>query len=125
MSEIVYEDECYEIQGAIFTVYRELGCGFLESVYQEALTKELTACEIPYVSQPELRISYKNEYLKQVYRPDFICYNKIIIELKSARALTQEHRAQVFNYLKVTGFHLGLLVNFGAYPKVEIVRVVK
>lgn len=121
---ILYKEESYAIQGAIFTVYKEIGCGFLEAVYQECLIKEFSTRKIPFRSQPELQIMYKGETLSVVYRPDFICFDKIIIELKAIQTLGDEHRAQILNYLRATGFHLGLLVNFGSYPKVTIERVV-
>lgn len=122
--EILYKKESYNIQGAIFEVYREMGSGFLEAVYQESLSKEFTSGGIPFISQPELNLLYKGQLLSITYRPDFVCYEKIIIELKATKELGQEHRAQLLNYLKATGFHLGLLVNFGHYPKVAIERIV-
>jgi GxxExxY protein len=120
---ILFKDESYAIQGAVFDVYREMGCGFLEAVYQECLEKELDIREIPFIAQQELRLVYKGSPLKQVYKPDFICYDKIIVELKAVKEIAPEHKAQLLNYLKATGLELGLLVNFGAYPKVEIVRI--
>ncbi|MDQ7050393.1 MAG: GxxExxY protein [Enterobacterales bacterium] len=110
--KILFKDECYQIQGAIFDVYREMGCGFLEAVYQECLEKELTARGIPFVSQPELNLLYKGKNLTQKYRPDIICYNQIIIELKAVKKISPIHKAQLMNYLKVTKLKLGLLINF-------------
>lgn len=121
--KVLYPDECYAIQGAIFEVYREMGCGFLEAVYQECLGKELRRRQIPYETQKEIVLSYKGESLAQTYKPDFICFGKIIIELKAVKEIAPEHKAQLLNYLKATSLELGLLVNFGAYPKVEIVRM--
>ncbi|MDR0247890.1 MAG: GxxExxY protein [Burkholderiales bacterium] len=121
---ILFKDECYRIQGAIFGVYREMGCGFLEVVYQEYLEKELSAREIPFVSQSELLLHYKGESLRQIYKPDFICFDKIILELKAIKEIASEHKAQVINYLKASHMRLGLLVNFGAHPKVTITRLV-
>ena len=123
MEKIIYKEECYKVQGAIFEVYREMGCGFLEAVYQECLQKELRKQNIPFVSQPELNLCYKGEKLNQTYKPDFICYNKIILELKAVKQTAPEHKAQLINYLKATNMKLGLLVNFGAHPKVEIIRL--
>ena len=120
--ELLFKDECYAIQGAIFEVYREMGCGFLEAVYQECLEKEFRSRELPFEAQKELLLSYKSQPLSQTYKPDFICYGNIIVELKSVKEIASEHKAQLLNYLKATGLELGLLVNFGAYPKVEIVR---
>lgn len=125
MTEIVYKDESYAIMGACFDVYKEMGCGFLESVYQECLEKELTIREIPFRSQVELNLQYKHTTLIQTYKPDFVCYGKIIVEIKALKALADEHRAQVHNYLKATGFKLGLLVNFGHFPQVEYERIVR
>ena len=120
---ILFKDESYAIQGAIFEVYREMGCGFLEPVYQECLEKELRLRNIPFVSQAELKLTYKGEPLVQTYKPDFICFNQIIVELKAVKEIAPEHKAQVINYLKATGMKLGLLVNFGAYPKATIIRL--
>ncbi len=124
MDNLLYKDECYHIQGAIFEVYREMGCGFLEAVYQECLEREFAARQIPFVAQKELTLVYKHQPLKQIYKPDFVCYEKIIVELKAVTANAPEHKAQLFNYLKASGLKLGLLVNFGHYPKVEIDRIV-
>ncbi len=121
--KILFKDESYAIQGAIFDVYREMGCGFLESVYQECLEKEFRLQNIPFVSQAELKLTYKGEPLVQTYKPDFICFNQIIVELKAVKAIAPEHQAQVINYLKATGMKLGLLVNFGDYPKATIIRL--
>ena len=122
--KVLFREECYAIQGAVFEVYREMGCGFLEAVYQECLEREFVQTGIPFVAQPELRISFKGETLQQMYKPDLICYGKIIVELKAVKELAAEHKAQLFNYLKGSGLRLGLLVNFGHYPKVEIERII-
>lgn len=124
VNELLFRDECYSIQGAVFEVYREMGCGFLEAVYQECLEKELRRRGIPFIAQQELRLFYKGEELKQTYKPDLICYEKIIVELKALREITGEHRSQVLNYLKSTGMRLGLLVNFGCPQKAEVVRMI-
>ena len=123
MDAILFKEECYQIQGAIFDVYRELGCGFLESVYQECLEKELTHRGIPWAAHPELMLYYKGEMLRQSFIPDLICYDSIIVELKALHATTAQHKAQVLNYLKATGKQLALLVNFGSYPKATIERI--
>lgn len=124
MDKIIYREECYKIQGAVFAVYREMGCGFLEAVYQECLEKEFGIQQIPYVAWPELQLAYRGYPLKQTYRPDFLCYGKIIVELKAVKALAPEHEAQVLNYLKASNNKVGLLVNFGSYPKAMIRRFV-
>ena len=123
MNKIILKEESYKIQGAVFEVYREMGCGFLEAVYQECLEKELIKQNIPFVAQAELSLYYKGEKLKQTYKPDFICHNKIILELKAVKETAPEHKAQLINYLKATNMKLGLLVNFGAHPKAEIIRL--
>lgn len=124
MTDIVYKDESYRINGACYEVYRDKGHGFLEAVFQECLAIEFELVGVPYVEQPNVRIGYKGHLLKQGYVPDFVCYGKIIVELKAVKAIADEHRAQIINYLKRTGMQLGLLVNFGAYPTVEIERFV-
>jgi GxxExxY protein len=124
MNKILYKDEVYAIQGAVFDVYWELGCGFLEAVYQECLEKELKIRGIPFESQKELRLSYKGEVLNLTYKPDLVCFGKIIVELKAVKVVEDIHRAQLFNYLKATGLRLGLLVNFGHYPKATVERII-
>lgn len=118
------ENETYRIRGAIFEVYRELGSGFLEAVYQESLEREFQLQGIPYSRQVELRIRYKGVLLDQYFKADLICFDSIIVELKACRALDQVHRAQLLNYLKLTGMGVGLLVNFHGHPQVEIERIV-
>jgi GxxExxY protein len=125
MTEPIYKDECYRIMGACFEVYKELGCGFLESVYQECLEIELASQAIAFRAQVELALRYKGRLLKQVYVPDFECWEKIIVEIKAVTELADVHRAQLHNYLKATGHRLGLLVNFGHYPNVEWERIVR
>ncbi len=121
---LLFEEETYAIRGAIFEVYRELGCGFLEAVYQECLENELAARNIPFVAQPQLNLSYKGVNLNQTYRPDLICYDSVIVELKALSGIAGEHKAQLLNYLKATGHKVGLLVNFGSYPKAVVERLV-
>lgn len=121
---IIYKEEGFKIQGAIFNVYKKLGCGFLESVYQEALEMELKYQNIPFESQKEIKISYRDKELQHYFIADLVCYDKIIIELKSVKNLDDIHRAQLLNYLKATNLKLGILVNFSAHPKVEIERIV-
>ena len=122
--ELLYKDESYEIIGACFEVYKEKGNGFVEPVYQECLEMEFGLQGVPFSAQERLRLSYKGQELKQRYIPDFMCYEKIIVELKAVTQLTDEHRAQVLNYLKATGYRLGLLVNFGHHPKLEYERII-
>ena len=124
MKELIYAEEAYRIMGACFEVYKEKGCGFLEAVFQECLELELSNQGIPFVAQPQLKLTYKGRPLRQTYTPDFVCYDKIVVEIKAVSALTDEHRAQVHNYLRATGHRLGLLVNFGHFPKVQSERIV-
>ena len=123
MNEIIYREESYKIMGTCFEVYKEKGCGFLEAVYQECLELELTDQRVPFSSQQKLGLTYKGRPLKQTYEPDFICFDKIVLEIKAVAKLTDEHRAQMQNYLRATKHRLGLLVNFGHYPKVEAERI--
>jgi GxxExxY protein len=122
--DVFYKDESYKIVGACFEVYREKGCGFLEAVYQECMEIELRLQGIPYVPKKPLALEYKGCPLRSTYEPDFICYEKIVLELKAVAELADEHRAQVQNYLKATGLKLGLLVNFGHFPKAQVERIV-
>jgi GxxExxY protein len=123
-SELLFNEESYKILGACFEVYREKGCGFLEQVYQECVEIELRLQRIPFVPQQPLTLEYKSVPLRSTYQPDFLCYEKIVLELKAVKELADEHAAQVQNYLKATRMKLGLLVNFGHYPKTEVVRIV-
>ncbi|OQA21741.1 MAG: hypothetical protein BWY63_01153 [Chloroflexi bacterium ADurb.Bin360] len=125
MVDLIYPDESYRIRGAVFEVYREMGCGFLEAVYQECLEWEFRQQGIPTVAQQEITLQYKGQQLVQKFRPDFICYDTIIVEIKAVSALAPDHFAQVHNYLKASGLKLGFLVNFGHSPKVEIERIAK
>ena len=121
---IVYKDESYKIVGAAFNVYNGLGPGFLEAVYQEALEIELQKQGIPFEREKELKIQYDGVELKQTYKADFVCFGKIIVELKAVSALEDAHRSQVYNYLRATGYKLGLLLNFGSSDELEKERIV-
>jgi GxxExxY protein len=118
------KQQTYEIIGACFEVYNEKGCGFLEPVYQECLELELASREMPFKSQVELALDYKGRRLKQTYKPDFICFGKVILEIKAVSTVVDEHRAQLINYLHATGLEVGLLVNFGHHPRMEYERLV-
>ena len=124
MAQLIYGEESYKIMGACFEVYKAMGRGFLEAVYQECLEIELAHREIPFAAQRELHIAYKGRPLLQTYKPDVICYDKIIVEVKAVTQLADEHRAQIFNYLRATGMRLGLLVNFSSYSELEYDRIV-
>ena len=124
MSDLLFKKESYLIRGAIFQVNAAMGSGFLEAVYQECLTKEFKLKGIPFTAQQNISISYKGEELHQKYIADFVCYDKIILEIKAVKNLEDIHLAQIMNYLKATGFQLGFLVNFNCHPKAEIKRIV-
>jgi GxxExxY protein len=123
-TELVYADECYNLIGACFEVYKQKGSGFLEAVFQECLEIEFGLRGIPFEAQKVLRLEYKGTPLKQGYVADFVCFGNIIIEVKAISRLADEHRAQLLNYLNATGCRLGLLVNFGHHPKLEWERIV-
>ena len=124
VEDLIYKEEAYAVMGGCFTVYRDKGCGFLEPVYQECLEIEFDFLGLPAVPQPSVALSYRGRALKHKYTPDFICFGKIVREVKAVSALASEHESQVLNYLNATGFKLGLLVNFGHYPKLEWKRIV-
>jgi GxxExxY protein len=108
------DQKTFAIIGAAMEVHKELGSGFLEAVYQEALEREFTYQEMPYKSQPPVRIKYKGEPLKKKYEPDFICYDEVIVEIKAMDKLSSNEHAQIINYLKASELKVGLLINFGA-----------
>ncbi len=108
------DQRTYKIIGAALEVHKELGCGFLENVYQAALGEEFKSQEIPHKSQPVVEIFYKGEPLNKVYQPDFVCYDEVIVEIKALAELSGIEEAQLINYLKATGLKVGLLLNFGA-----------
>ena len=117
---LLYQNEAFQIRGAAFEVYRAMGAGFLEAVYQECLEVEFARREVPFETRRPLGLTYRGEPLRQTYVADFVCYDRIIVELKAVRAIAPEHRAQTVNYLRVTDMKLGLLINFGFTPRVEI-----
>jgi GxxExxY protein len=124
MTELLFKDEVYAIVGAAMEVYNELGCGFLEAVYQEAMEIELKERKIPYECQKILHITYKNIRLKKEYVADIICFDKIIVELKALSELSGKEESQIINYLRATGMKVGVLINFGASRKLEWKRFV-
>ncbi len=119
LKDLIYKEEVYAIMGGCFAVSKDKGCGFLEPVYQECMEIEFDHLELPAVPKPSLDLSYRGRMLKHKYEPDFVCYGKIVLELKAVSQLVDEYRAQVLNYLNATGFKLGLLVNFGHHPMIE------
>jgi len=116
--------ETYAILGACFDVYNEKGCGFLEAVYQECLAIEFSLRNVPFAAQKKLDIEYKGYKLNQTYSPDFLCFDKVVLEIKAVEQLADEHRAQLINYLNAAGCEIGLLVNFGHFPKLEYERLI-
>ncbi|MGE3468500.1 MAG: GxxExxY protein [Pyrinomonadaceae bacterium] len=124
MPEILYKDEVYAIAGAMFEVYKTLGIGFLEPVYQEALSIEFIARGVPHEREKTLQLYYKEVSLEKRYVADFVCFDHIILELKVVPKLTNIEVAQLLNYLKITKTKLGLLANFGASPRLEWKRYV-
>ena len=122
--DLIFKNESYKIIGAAMEVHNQLGSGFLEAVYQEALALEFEERKIPYKQEQTLQIFYKDQLLSKYYEADFTCYDKIIVELKAKNELTGGDDSQVINYLKATGYKLGLLINFGA-ESLEYKRLVR
>lgn len=117
--ELLFKDEVFAIVGAAMEVHSQLGPGFLEAVYHAALKLELTARGIPFESEKPLSIYYKGRKLSTEYQADLVCYGKIVVELKALDRLSGKEEAQVLNYLKATGFRVGVLINFGSRGKLE------
>jgi GxxExxY protein len=124
MSELIYPEESYRVLGACFEVYKEMGPGFLEPVYQECLEIEFGLQQIPAQPPLELQLAYKGHPLKKGYTPDFLCYDKIVVEIKAVSELNNIFRAQLLNYLTATNLRLGFLVNFNHHPKLQYERLV-
>jgi len=125
MTELIFKEEVFAIVGAAIEVHRELGPGFLEAVYQEAMEVELRERGIPFEAQKPLRISYKGKMLNKEYCADLVCYGQLIVELKALDRLSGNEEAQILNYLKATGLRVGVLINFGSHGKLEWKRFVK
>ena len=111
--DYLYESETYQIIGAMMEVHKIMGCGFLEAVYQEALAIEFEKQNIPFEKEKKLLLFYKGIQLEKFYIPDFVCFGRIIVELKALSALTTVHDSIMINYLKATKLKVGLLGNFG------------
>jgi GxxExxY protein len=114
MTELLYKSEVFRIIGAAMEVHKVLGCGFLEGVYQDALELEFKEQNIPFEREQLLNIYYKGSPIDKKYMSDFICFGKIVVELKALSGLNSEHESQLINYLKATKLHVGVLINFGA-----------
>ncbi len=123
-TELVLKDEVYTIVGAAVEVHRQLGAGFLEPVYQEAVGIELTIRTIPFEAQKKLHILYKGQQLQRTYLADFVCYDQIVVEIKALDRLTGREQSQIINYLKIAGMRVGLLINFGNSGKLEWKRYI-
>lgn len=123
MEEFIYKDEGYKIIGCFYNVYNTLGPGFLESVYQEALSKEFDKNGVPYVREQKIEVFYNDEKLKKYFRADFVCYNDIVVETKAQKFISSADNDQIINYLNATKFKVGYLVNFGA-PKLYFKRFI-
>lgn len=124
MDELIYKDEVYAIVGTAMEVYNQLGSGFLEPVYQEAMEFETLERKVPTKPQHKIEILYKGKPLKKSYIADLLCYDQVIVELKAIDALTTREESQLINYLKATGLKVGLLINFGSHGKLEWRRMV-
>jgi len=122
--EFPLKEETYHILGACFEVYNQMGCGFLESVYQECLAKEMTERGISFEAQPVVQLEFKGQTLDRTFSPEFFCFATVIVEIKAVKRLAAEHRAQVINYLRASRVEVGLLVNFGSYPDLQYERIV-
>jgi GxxExxY protein len=122
--ELIFKAEVFAIIGAAMEVYNELGCGFAEPVYQEAMTLELASRRIPFEALRRLPITYKGITLKQRYFADFLCFGEIIVELKAQKEMGGYEQAQVLNYLRATGLKLAVIINFGDKDKLDWHRYV-
>lgn len=120
----MYEDEGYQLMGAAFEVYNQLGYGMAEEVYQQSLEIELTLRGIPYLTKHELTICYKGRPLGTTYKPDLVVHGTIVVELKAVKELVTEHEAQLFNYLRIARQPVGYLLNFGRKGKLEWKRFI-
>lgn len=121
--DLLFKEEVFKIGGACMAVQNELGSGFLEPVYQEALTIEFSKRDIPFKREHRLEIFYKESKLEKRYYADFLCYDKIIVELKACYGLNDQHMAQALNYLSALRLNLAVLVNFGT-PRLQWKRIV-
>ena len=123
-NKLLFKEEVYNIMGACFQVYKDKGQGFVEPVYQDCLEIELSYRQIPFERQRQFKLKYRNQELKRYFTPDIICYGQVILELKAVSEIADEHRAQLINYLKVTGMRVGLIINFGHHPGLQWERMV-
>lgn len=122
MAEPLYRDESYAIIAGCFAVYNDKGYCFTEPIYHECLEVEFHHLGLPFASKPPIALSYRGQKLQHSFAPDFVCFDKIILEIKAVETLAPPHRAQTINYLHAGDFDLGLLVSFGSYPKLQYER---
>ncbi|MBM3436247.1 MAG: GxxExxY protein [Bacteroidetes bacterium] len=113
MEDYPFKNECFKIIGSCMEVHKSLGAGFLEAVYQEALTLEFIEANIPFIREKVLDVRYKGQLLEKKYVADFLCFDEVIVELKAMDGLNPDHLSQVLNYLKACDKKIGLLINFG------------
>jgi len=121
--DLLLKDEVYRIVGAAMEVSNTLGCGFLEAVYQEVLGMEFSDADIPFEAQKRIVITYKDKVLSKEYIADFVCFDRIIVEVKAIKKITEVEEAQIINYLRASKLPVGLIVNFGG-TKMEWKRYV-
>lgn len=119
MTELILKDEVYAVVGAAMEVKQVLGAGFLEGVYQEAMQIELKARGVSFEAEKPLDVEYKGKCLSHRYFADLVCFGQVIVELKAVNRLSGKEEAQVLNYLKATGFKVGILINFGSSGRLE------
>ena len=124
MPGLILKDEVYAIMGAAIEVHRELGPGFLEAVYQEAMEAELRERKIPFEAQKPVEIRYKDRILEKNYFADLVCFDQVLVEIKAISSLSGSEHAQIINYLKATGLKVGILINFGSHGRLEWKRFV-
>ena len=124
MNELIFKEEVYRVVGAALEVYNELGSGFLESVYQEAIELELASANIPFQSQVPLRIKYKDQVLKKQFIADLICFGAVLVELRAIDQITKREEAQILNYLRATGLRVAVVINIGDPGRLDWKRLI-
>jgi GxxExxY protein len=124
MTQLVFQEETYAVLGAAIEVHKELGSGFLEGVYQDAMELELADRKVDFEPRKKLAVCYKGKPLRKAYEADLVCFGKIIMELKALDRLSGKEEAQILNYLKASGLKVGLLINFGSHGRLEWRRLI-
>ncbi len=123
MENLTLEEMTYAVRGVLYNVYNEVGSGLPEKVYQECLEIELAKSGIPFTAEPQIRLNYRGQALVTSIRPDFVCFNQVLVEIKAVAELDDRHLGQTLSYLRCLNLKLGYLVNFGTYPDLHIKRV--